>query len=397
MSENSGRAATPAPRQDQQHDTDTQGAAAPVIPVWLSDWPGLILGAAGLVALLWIVSFGQVHGAVYGWVLLAVAVCVTAALWGWGYSRRRGAAQARRDRKLCGQLEMDTVDQMDGARFEKYCVELLPHCGYLGARRVGHLKGQQAVDVTARTPDGTLLAIECKRRKVPVQPKVVNELLGAITAGRYQGWAGMVISSAPATSGAKALAAQAGIIMVDRPVLQDWMGQVGTRLGPGSQARGTRPVTRLAVALLGCAAIVLAVTFQVARSPRSAAAVPAHHRPVPTPAVPARHPAAPTPASVVREYFAAISRHDWPQVWQLGGKNLGTGPYASYTGMVSAYRLCQRDALTALHASGPSVTGRFLAYETTGAVQTYDFSLTVRAGTITAGHQTLLTASEPQG
>jgi hypothetical protein len=52
--------------------------------------------------------------------------------------------------------------------------------------------------------------------------------------------------------------------------------------------------------------------------------------------------------------------------------------------------------VTVLYASGPSVTGQFLAYETTVAVQTYDFSLTVRTGTIIAGHQTLLTTSEPR-
>jgi hypothetical protein len=46
---------------------------------------------------------------------------------------------------------MAAVDRMSGGQFEKYCEDLLPHCGYPGARRVGHLKGQQAVDVTART------------------------------------------------------------------------------------------------------------------------------------------------------------------------------------------------------------------------------------------------------
>lgn len=381
MSESSNRPERPAPREDQQHDTDAEDAGVPVIPVWLSDWGALILAPAALVALLAIVGFGQAHGAVYEWVLLAVAVCVTAALWGWGYSRRRQAAQARSDRSLCGRLEMAAVDRMSGGQFEKYCEDLLPHCGYPDARRVGHLKGQQAVDVTARTRAGTLLAIECKRQKISVQPKVVNALVGAIKVGRYQGYAGMVISSAPATSGAKAVAAEAGIMMVDRPVLQDWMGQVQTQLGPGSQARGMRPAAKVAAAVLGCAAIVLAVTFQVAGSPRSAAAVRV------------RPPAVPAPGSVVREYFAAISRHDWPQVWQLGGKNLGSGPYASYAGMISAYRLSQRDVLTAVHASGESVTGRFLAYETTGTVQAYDFSLTIRAGTIMAGHQTLLATS----
>jgi len=79
---------------------------------------------------------------------------------------------------------MAAVDRMSGGQFEKYCEDLLPHCGYPGARRVGHLKGQQAVDVTARTRAGTLLAIECRRQKISVQPKVVNALVGAIT-GRF--------------------------------------------------------------------------------------------------------------------------------------------------------------------------------------------------------------------
>jgi len=381
MSESSSRPEGPASRENQQHGTDAEDAVVPVIPVWLSDWGALILGPAALVALLAIVGFGQAHGAVYGWVLLAVAACVTAALWGWGYSRRRQAAQARRDRSLYGRLEMAAVDRMGGREFEQYCVDLLPRCGYPGARPVGDIKDKRDVDIIASTPDGALLAIECKRQKIPVYPKVVNALLGAITAGPYQGRMGMVISSARATRGAKAAAERAGIMMVDRPVLQNWIGQLKTQLGPGSQARGMRPVAKVAVAVLGCAAVVLAVTFQVAGSPRSAAAV--RVRPA----------AVPAPGSVVREYFAAISRHDWPQVWQLGGKNLGSGPYASYTGMISAYRLSQRDVLTAVHASGESVTGRFLAYETTGTIQAYDFSLTIRAGTITAGHQTLLATS----
>ena len=387
----------PAPRDGQQYDTDAQDADSSVIPTWLSEWPGLTLGAAGFVALLLIAFFGHVHGAVYGWVLLAVAICVIAALWGWGYFRRRVAAKARRDRRLCERLEMATVDQMDGAQFERYCVDLLPHCGYSGARRVGHLKGQQAVDITAEMPDGTLLAVECKRRKVPVQPKVVNELLGAVTAGRYQGWTGMVISSAPATSGAKALAAQVGIIMVDRPVLENWMGHVRTQFEPGNQPYGVRLANKLTAAVLCCAAIVLTVTFLVAGSPRSAIAAPTRHPGLPTSAVSASRPTAPDPASIAQAYFAAISHHDWPQMWQLGGKNLGTGPYASYPGMVSAFRLIQRDVLTVLHRSGPSVTGRYVAYETTGVVQTYDFSLTIRAGTITSGHQTLLATSHPRG
>jgi len=393
MSENDGWPEESAPHEDQQHEIDAPDASTPVIPEWLSEWPGVILGVVAFVALIWIAYFGHRHGAVYGWVLLTVAVTVAAALWSWGYSRRRRADQVCRDLALCGRLEMAIVDRMDGAQFEKYCVDFLPHCGYADVVRVGHVKGRQAVDLTARMLDGRSVAVECKRLKDPVQPKVVNALLGAITVGCYQGYTGMVISSAPATSGARALAAKAGIIMIDRPVLQDLMGQAKTKLESGEEARGMHPVTALAASILGCAAIVLGVTFQVAGSPRSAAAVPFHYPVAITPAASVHSPAVPAPTSVVQQYFAAISRHDWLQVWQLGGKNLGPGRYTSYAGMVSGFRLCQRDVLTVLHASGPSVTGRFLAYEITGAVQTNNFSLTVEGGTITAGSQALLSTS----
>jgi hypothetical protein len=38
-----------------------------------------------------------------------------------------------------------------------------------------------------------------------------------------------------------------------------------------------------------------------------------------------------------------------------------------------------------IKVSGDSVSARVLAYETTGAVQTYNFSFTVHSGKITAG------------
>lgn len=58
--------------------------------------------------------------------------------------------------------------------------------------------------------------------------------------------------------------------------------------------------------------------------------------------------------------------------------------------MISGYRLTERDAVTSLSASGDSVSGRFLAYETTGAVQTYSFSYIVHDGVIASGHQAWL-------
>jgi hypothetical protein len=90
---------------------------------------------------------------------------------------------------------------------------------------------------------------------------------------------------------------------------------------------------------------------------------------------------------VVREFFAAISRHDWPEVWRLGAKNLGRGPYASYDGMISGYQGTIRDVVITLKATGESISGQFLAYETAGVVKTYQFSYLVHGRAIATGYQ----------
>ena len=64
-------------------------------------------------------------------------------------------------------------------------------------------------------------------------------------------------------------------------------------------------------------------------------------------------PAGTSPAVVVRAYIAAINRRDWPQVWQLGGKNLGT----SYSQMIAGYQKTSKIVVTTLTASGQNVSG----------------------------------------
>jgi hypothetical protein len=96
--------------------------------------------------------------------------------------------------------------------------------------------------------------------------------------------------------------------------------------------------------------------------------------------------AAPSPGSVVRAFFAAITRHDWPDVWRLGARNVGSGPSATYNGMVSGYRLTARDVVTSLSVTGDSVSVRIRAYETTGAAQDYSFRYVVRNEVIVSGH-----------
>jgi serine/threonine protein kinase len=91
-------------------------------------------------------------------------------------------------------------------------------------------------------------------------------------------------------------------------------------------------------------------------------------------------------AAVVRAFIGAINKHDWHQVWQLGGKNLGS----SYASMVAGFKHTSRDVLTSLTTRGDTVTAYITAYETTGAHQTYALSYVVKHGVITSGHQKLL-------
>jgi hypothetical protein len=96
-----------------------------------------------------------------------------------------------------------------------------------------------------------------------------------------------------------------------------------------------------------------------------------------------------SPRAVILAYLAAINQHDWPTVWQLGGKNLGP----CYQQMISGYQHTSKVVITAMTVHGSTVTVRVLAYETTGPVQTYQLSYQVSGGTITAGRQTLLSTS----
>jgi serine/threonine protein kinase len=96
--------------------------------------------------------------------------------------------------------------------------------------------------------------------------------------------------------------------------------------------------------------------------------------------------AGPRPRAVVEAYFNAINNHNWPKVWQLGGKNLSS----SYASMVAGFRKTGLDVITRMTDDGDAVAVRIRAYETTGAMQVYALSYTVTASVITSGHKTLI-------
>jgi hypothetical protein len=279
--------------------------------------------------------------------------------------------------------------------------------------------------------------IRCLRQQDPVDAAAVSALRAAVTSGRHAGRAAILVTTARVAPDARALAdggagdgaaaggtaggaAGAALTVADRAVLRHWMEQaraiVADASPPPRGIAGLRRDTTVVAGVIACAVLAVvtvavlgrpAGTFRAGTGASAAglaravpgpasstpSAAPSTLRPPPASPSPHRLPAAAPvspggdPRQVVRAFYAAISRHDWPRVWRLGGRNLGWGPYATYQGMVAGYAGTARDEVTDLVAHGNQVSGHFRAYHSDGQVRTYRFSYLVRGGVIASGAQ----------
>jgi restriction system protein len=341
-----------------------------------------------------------------GWTLI-LAVAAAAPIWQWDYRRRVRADAERRDRELCELSEFTVVDQMRGhPDFELYCARILPGMGYTNVEWIGR-GGDGGMDILAVDPDGNRAGVQCKRLSKAVGPELFRTMAGTVTAGRHAGRRPVLMTNARVTDDGRAAAEERGIRVIDRARLGQAMWELRSRVraagvapqeqraddavedplaepGTAVPQRATTDA-RITTSVVACAALAVIVVFvhagtagpRPAPTASPAAAVARVSRPAP----------APGPAQVVREYVAAINRRDWQQVWELGGKNRGRGPYATYAGMISGYQGTIRDALTEMHVSGNTVTGQFLAYQAGNVIQPYRFQYTVRGGAIVSGYQ----------
>jgi restriction system protein len=393
MTEFSRKQEHPQPHGGHAHP-GSSGSQAWLLSEWARDnSPLLIFGALVLVAVLWLAA------QVITWpaVVSVLAAAGASAAWTWYLiARRRGAEEAAcKQRELFVQSCFDKVDVMPGSPvFERYIADLLGVDGHRDVRVVGG-KGDGGVDVLSIDPSGRLLALQCKRQKDPVRINVVRELQGSL-ACEHRGRHGVIVTNAALTKEARDLATRTGITVIDRPALADWMSRTRDQIvdeGNMPQAEGSRapraPGTSSMV--LGWAAVLLLIVFATvyatvsAHSPARASTHPAI-RADPPPA------SRPGPTAVIRANFAAISRHDWHTVWDLWYHPAGDSQ--GYRKMVfSGYRLTARDVVVRLKASGDSVSARVLAYETTGVIQTYDFSFRVHDGKIMWGRSVLVHVS----
>ena len=113
------------------------------------------------------------------------------------------------------------VDGMEGHEFEYFCADLLCRHGFVNVS-VTPGSGDQGVDVLAEK-GGVKYAVQCKNYASPLSNTPVQE----VNAGKmfYRCHVGVVMTNSTFTKGAKDLAAETGILLWDRAVVQRMMKQ----------------------------------------------------------------------------------------------------------------------------------------------------------------------------
>jgi serine/threonine-protein kinase len=91
-------------------------------------------------------------------------------------------------------------------------------------------------------------------------------------------------------------------------------------------------------------------------------------------------PVAASPATIVRRYYAAISRRNYQRAWLLGGDHTGR----TYAQFVAGFSGTQRDVVTILKSGGDQVAASIVAVQTDGTVKKFAGTYVVTNGVITS-------------
>ncbi|MEU1729952.1 restriction endonuclease [Streptosporangium sp. NPDC020145] len=164
-----------------------------------------------------------------------VAAAVAALVLATAFAVARARVTAERERRWFREnSELERVDRLTGAEFERLTAELLRRDGFRHVRLLGGA-GDRGVDLTAIGPGGRPFAFQCKRYTGSVGAPQVRDFLGAL-AHAFAGHTGVLVTSGRLTRPALTEANQGGLILVERERLAAWLG--GEALLPGRTARG---------------------------------------------------------------------------------------------------------------------------------------------------------------
>ncbi|MGI5427097.1 restriction endonuclease [Streptomyces sp. CA-179760] len=126
----------------------------------------------------------------------------------------------REDRPLAG--VMASMDAMNGREFEERVAELLRRdgCTDVVVRGGGRDRG---IDITALTPDGRCLVVQCKRfaPHLSITSPDIQKFAGAAKV-LHDSEAALYVATCPFTRDALNIAAESGITAVHRGLLEEW-------------------------------------------------------------------------------------------------------------------------------------------------------------------------------
>ena len=149
-------------------------------------------------------------------VAAVVAVLVLAGGGVWAY-----LSWSAMSRLTAYERDVAVTDHMSGPEFEQYVARLLRESGCRGVRVSGGA-GDMGADVTARTPDGRRLVVQCKRYAGNLSSPDVQRFAG--TARDIHGAdVALLVTTGRPTGPALQVARQCRIILVDRPALARWI------------------------------------------------------------------------------------------------------------------------------------------------------------------------------
>lgn len=142
---------------------------------------------------------------------------------------RQATQQAARDRNIAA------TDTMTGPQFEQYVARLMRRDGLRGVRVCGG-SGDLGADITARTPDGRKVVVQCKRYAGSVGDPHVQKFNG--TAWQiHQADVALLVTTGRPTGRARQLATRCRIVLVDRDELAIWAtdGRLPTALSTSAR------------------------------------------------------------------------------------------------------------------------------------------------------------------
>jgi hypothetical protein len=179
-----------------------------------------------------------VRRAPYGWSLFLIPA-LPAAAWLWkSFTRRAEVLELRKRLELRSRIKIREIDFLRWQDFEIQCIALLQLLGYKDVEKTRNLPDEKTIDIRAVNPGtGNREIFECKHKRgglSPVGAREVNELIGRVASGMYQGLQVTLMTNARVTDRAAEKAARHGINVIDRKKLAELIAQASGQ--PGNPA-----------------------------------------------------------------------------------------------------------------------------------------------------------------